>query len=123
MAPLFGCSRSAVPRRTRTPRFAVLSAFGTGWIYVGGEITAARDLLEAAVRAALAANTLNEAGRRIAAIVYPRSPEYRLPGAVAIVAARTFAVPRVARCRGRMLHDAPSRAITHHAARGTRARG
>jgi predicted NBD/HSP70 family sugar kinase len=74
---------------------AVVSAYNPKRVYVGGEVTAAWDLVEEPLRAALAENTLTEAAR--ATPIYPDSnpAEYRLMGAVALVAAPTFAALRV----------------------------
>lgn len=74
---------------------AVVNAFNPGRIFVGGEITAAWELLEQPMRAALVERTITQAARETP-IVADRNPaEYRLLGAVAIVAAPTFAAPRV----------------------------
>lgn len=74
---------------------AVVSAYNPKRVYIGGEVTAAWDLVEAPLRAALAENTLTDATRETP--VYPDSnpAEYRLLGAVALVAAPTFAALRV----------------------------
>lgn len=65
-------------------------------IYVGGEITAAWDLIEGAVRGALGERALTPGAaateiRPVAALEYPR-----LQGAAALVAAPAFAAPVVA---------------------------
>jgi N-acetylglucosamine repressor len=74
---------------------AVVSAFNPGLIFIGGEITAAWEIVEPPLRAALRENTLTEATRSTP-IVPDRDPaEYRLLGAVAIVAAKAFAAPTV----------------------------
>ena len=75
---------------------AVVSAFNPGRIYVGGEITAAWELLEGPLRDALAAEMLADATRSTPVVPDRRPAEYRLLGAVALVAAPTFAAPRVA---------------------------
>jgi N-acetylglucosamine repressor len=74
---------------------AVVSAFNPKRIYVGGEVTAAWNLLEGPMREALVEGTLTDAAR--ATPVYPDTnpAEYRLLGAVTLVAAPTFALPRV----------------------------
>jgi predicted NBD/HSP70 family sugar kinase len=74
---------------------AVVSAYNPKRVYIGGEVTAAWSVLEAPLRAALAENTLTDAAR--ATPVYPDTnpAEYRLLGAVALVAAPTFAALRV----------------------------
>jgi N-acetylglucosamine repressor len=72
---------------------AVVSAFNPGRIYVGGEITAAWELLDGPIRRALVEDTLTDVARATP-VVPDRSPaEYRLLGAVALVAAPTFAAP------------------------------
>ena len=74
---------------------AVVSAFNPGRIFVGGEITAAWDIVEAPLREALREGALTDATRSTP-IVPDRDPaEYRLLGAVAIVAAKAFAAPTV----------------------------
>ncbi len=74
---------------------AVVSAFNPGRIYVGGEVTAAWELIEGPLRRVLAEETLTAAARATP-VVPDRSPgEYRLLGAVALVAAPTFAAPSV----------------------------
>ncbi|GLC23901.1 ROK family transcriptional regulator [Roseisolibacter agri] len=74
---------------------ALVSVFNPGRIFVGGEITAAWDLLDAPVRRALVEDTLTDAARATS-VVPDRSPaEYRLLGAVALLAASTYAAPRV----------------------------
>ncbi|MEP6494842.1 MAG: ROK family protein, partial [bacterium] len=64
-------------------------------IYIGGEVTAAWGLLEPSIRAVLSSETLTDAAR--ATPVYPDAnpAEYRLLGAVALVAAPSFAALRV----------------------------
>lgn len=74
---------------------AVVSAFNPKRIYVGGEITAAWDLLEAPIREELAAGTLTDATRGTPVYADANPAEYRLLGAVALVAAPSFAAPRV----------------------------
>jgi len=72
---------------------AVVSAFNPGRIYVGGEVTAAWEVIERPMREALVAETLTDAGHATP-IVPDRDPaEYRLQGAVALVAAPAFAAP------------------------------
>jgi predicted NBD/HSP70 family sugar kinase len=75
---------------------SVINAFDPGCVYIGGEITLAWDLVEGAVRAALAERTLTSAAaateiRPVAAIEHPR-----LQGAAALVTAPAFAAPVVA---------------------------
>jgi predicted NBD/HSP70 family sugar kinase len=74
---------------------AVIGAFNPKRIYIGGEVTAAWDLLEPAIRDVLTAETLTGPAR--ATPVYPDAnpAEYRLLGAVALVSAPSFAALRV----------------------------
>ncbi len=75
---------------------AVVSAFSPGRLYLGGEITAGWSFIEGPMRQALADGTLTDAAR-CTPIVPDRQPDlYRLLGAVALVAAPTFAAPQVA---------------------------
>ncbi|MBV9880102.1 MAG: ROK family transcriptional regulator [Gemmatirosa sp.] len=74
---------------------AVISAFNPGRVYVGGEVTAAWELLEGPIREALREETLTTAARATPVVPDRRPAEYRLLGAVALVAAPTYAVPRV----------------------------
>lgn len=74
----------------------VINALSPSRIYIGGEITNAWDLIEPTVRAALSERALissiaETALHTAAATEYPR-----LRGATALVAAPTFAAPRVA---------------------------
>ena len=73
----------------------VVSAFNPKRVYVGGEITAAWDLLEQPIREELAEGTLIEVTRATPVYPDPNPAEYRLLGAVALVAAPSFAAPRV----------------------------
>jgi predicted NBD/HSP70 family sugar kinase len=73
----------------------VVSAFNPKRVYVGGEITAAWDLLEQPIREELSEGTLIEATRSTPVYPDPNPAEYRLLGAVALVAAPSFAAPRV----------------------------
>ncbi len=74
---------------------AVVSAFNPKRIYVGGEVTAAWALLEKPMREALIEGTLTEAARNTAVFPDTDPAEYRLLGAVTLVAAPGFALPRV----------------------------
>ncbi len=74
----------------------VINAIDPECIDIGGEITAAWGLIESIVREALAERVMTEAAARtpvqiVGTIEYPR-----LRGAAALVAAPTFAAPRVA---------------------------
>lgn len=75
---------------------SVINAIDPSFIYIGGEITEAWDLIESQVREAVAERTLTrELGkttiRVVPAIEYPR-----LRGAIALVTAPAFAAPKVA---------------------------
>jgi N-acetylglucosamine repressor len=75
---------------------SVVIAYDPARVYVGGEITAAWDLIESTVRAGLAERMLTPAAtaldlRTVAASEYPR-----LQGAAALVTAPAFAAPVVA---------------------------
>jgi len=75
---------------------SVVNAVDPARIYIGGEIAAAWDLIELAVRGALKERTLRPVGRNVDIIVVPASDYPRLKGAVALVAAPSFAAPVVA---------------------------
>lgn len=75
---------------------SIINAIDPARIYVGGEITAAWDLIEPTVREGLAERALTPAAsnpdiRVVSAVDYPR-----LRGAAALVAAPAFAAPAVA---------------------------
>lgn len=74
---------------------AVVSVLNPKRIYVGGEITAAWDLIEGPIREELTKNTLTEAARMTPVYRDERTERYRLLGAIALVAAPGFAAPRV----------------------------
>ncbi|MDF1503535.1 ROK family protein [Roseisolibacter sp. H3M3-2] len=74
---------------------AMVSAFNPGRIYVGGEITAAWELLDGPIRRALVEDTLTDAARATPVVPDRNPAEYRVLGAVALVAAPTYAAPRV----------------------------
>jgi N-acetylglucosamine repressor len=74
----------------------VINVLDPGRVYIGGEITAAWDLIEATIRAALAERALTPGAtstpiRSVSASEYPR-----LQGAAALVTAPAFAAPVVA---------------------------
>jgi predicted NBD/HSP70 family sugar kinase len=74
----------------------VINALNPDCVVIGGEITTAWDLVESIVRTSLAERTLTPAAARTpihiaAAVEFPR-----LRGAAALVAAPTFAAPRIA---------------------------
>jgi predicted NBD/HSP70 family sugar kinase len=65
-------------------------------IYLAGEITAAWDLIEGTVRQALAERALTESAARTPLRLSVAHESSRLKGAAALVAAPSFAAPRVA---------------------------
>ena len=65
-------------------------------IYLAGEITAAWDLIEGAVRSAIAERALTDAAARTPLHVTSAQEYPRLRGAAALIAAPTYAAPRVA---------------------------
>lgn len=65
-------------------------------IYLAGEITTAWDLIENSVRNAMSERTLTEAAARTPLRVTSTEDYPRLRGAAALIAAPTFAAPRVA---------------------------
>lgn len=74
----------------------VINALNPSRIFVGGEITAAWDLIEAEVRAAVIEGSFTAAAVTTP-IIPEQSIEYpRLRGATALVSAQAFAAPRVA---------------------------
>src|SRR5205085_12051438 len=74
----------------------VINVINPGSIYLAGEITTAWDLIESSVREALAERALTEAAARTPLCVESAQDHPRLRGAAALIAAPTFAAPRVA---------------------------
>jgi predicted NBD/HSP70 family sugar kinase len=74
---------------------AIVNALNPAQIVVGGEITAAWELIEPALRAAVAERALTPAAA-LTPIVADRAAYPRLRGATALVAAPSFAAPEVA---------------------------
>jgi predicted NBD/HSP70 family sugar kinase len=74
----------------------VVNVLNPDSIYLAGEITTAWDLIERNVRAALAARALTQAAARTPLRVAATHEYPRLRGAAALIAAPTFAAPRVA---------------------------
>ena len=74
----------------------VVAALNPARIYIGGEITAAWDLIEDTVRTALAERSLTEATLNTPIEIAAPGGYPRLRGAVALVAAPAYAAPRVA---------------------------
>ena len=75
---------------------AVVNALDPATVYVGGEITAAWDLIEPPLRAALADRALTPAVAAISIRPVPPIEYPRLRGAAALVTAPAFAAPVVA---------------------------
>jgi N-acetylglucosamine repressor len=75
---------------------SVVNAIDPSHVYIGGEITAAWDLIEATVRAGLSERALTPAAGATPIVVVPPEQYPRLRGAAALVAARSFAGEGVA---------------------------
>ena len=75
---------------------SVVNAIDPSRVYIGGEITAAWDLIEATVRAALAERALTPSAGATPITVVPPEHYPRLRGAAALVAAPAFAKTVVA---------------------------
>ncbi len=75
---------------------SVVNAVDPARIYIGGELTAAWDLVEGTVRGSLKERTLRPVGRHVEIVVVPASDYPRLKGAAALVSAPSFAAPVVA---------------------------
>ena len=75
---------------------SVINALNPACVYVGGEITLAWDLIEGAVRAALAERVLTPAAAATELRVVAATEHPRLQGAAALVIAPAFAAPVVA---------------------------
>jgi N-acetylglucosamine repressor len=75
---------------------SVVNAIDPSQVYIGGEITAAWDLIEATVRAALAERALTPSAGATPIVIVPPEQYPRLRGAVALVAAPSFAGEGVA---------------------------
>jgi N-acetylglucosamine repressor len=74
----------------------IVNAINPDGIYLSGEITTAWDLIEGTVRSALAERALTEAAARTPVRISSSQEFPRLRGAAALIAAPTFAAPRVA---------------------------
>jgi N-acetylglucosamine repressor len=74
----------------------IVNVINPGSIHLGGEITTAWDLIESTVRAALSERALTEAAAQTPLRVASAQDQPRLRGAAALIAAPTFAAPRVA---------------------------
>jgi N-acetylglucosamine repressor len=75
---------------------SIVNAVDPACVYVGGEITAAWDLIEGTVRTALGERALTAAAARTELRPVPVHEHSRLHGAAALVAAPAFAAPVVA---------------------------
>jgi predicted NBD/HSP70 family sugar kinase len=75
---------------------SVVNAIDPSRVYIGGEITAAWDLIEATVRAGLAERALTPPAGATPITIVPPEQYPRLRGAAALVAAPSFAERRVA---------------------------
>jgi len=74
----------------------IVNSINPDGIYLAGEITIAWDLIEDTVRAAMAERILTDAAARTPLKVTSTQEHPRLRGAAALIAAPTFAAPRVA---------------------------
>jgi N-acetylglucosamine repressor len=74
----------------------IVNVINPDCIYLSGEMTTAWDLIEGVVRKALAERALTEAAARTPLRVTSTQDYPRLRGAAALIAAPTFAAPRVA---------------------------
>ncbi len=74
----------------------IVSALNPARIYVGGEITGAWDLIEPLLRAEVTRRALTRTAAATPLLPQPVSPNPRLRGAIALVAAPIFAAPQVA---------------------------
>jgi predicted NBD/HSP70 family sugar kinase len=74
---------------------AVVAALNPKRIYLGGEVTAAWDIIEAPLRQALAEGTLTPAAQSTPIFAAGATAEYRLLGAIALVSAPSYAAPKV----------------------------
>ena len=70
---------------------AVVNVIDPSHLYISGEITAAWDLIEATVRAALAERVLTQSAGATPIVIVPPEQYPRLRGAAALVAAQSFA--------------------------------
>jgi N-acetylglucosamine repressor len=75
---------------------SVVNAYDPARVYIGGEITAAWDLIAATVRAGLAERMLTPAASDLDIRVVATADNQRLQGAAALVTAPAFAAPVVA---------------------------
>jgi len=74
----------------------IVNAINPDCIYLSGEITTAWDMIEGMVRKGLGERALTEAAARTPLLLTSTQDYPRLKGAAALIAAPTFAAPRVA---------------------------
>ncbi|HVG38141.1 MAG TPA: ROK family protein, partial [Pyrinomonadaceae bacterium] len=74
----------------------VINALNPARVYLSGEITGAWHLIETTVRMALSERALTSGAAETKLLIEPHADHPRLRGAAALVAAPTFAAPRVA---------------------------
>ena len=70
---------------------AVVNVIDPSHVYLSGEVTAAWDLIEGTVRAALAERVLTQSAGATPVVIVPPEQYPRLRGAAALIAARSFA--------------------------------
>ena len=75
---------------------AIVNTVNPDAIYLAGELTTAWDLIKGTVRSAMAERTLTEAAAETPLRVTSAQEYPRLRGAAALIAAPTYAAPRVA---------------------------
>lgn len=75
---------------------SVINAIDPSFVYIGGEITEAWDLIESQVRGAIRERTLTRELGRTSIRIVPAVEHPRLRGAIALVTAPAFAAPKVA---------------------------
>jgi predicted NBD/HSP70 family sugar kinase len=75
---------------------SIINSIDPGTVYIGGEVTAAWDLIESSVRAALKERALTDLTARTDIRPVSVDEHPRLRGAAALVAAPAFAAPKVA---------------------------
>jgi predicted NBD/HSP70 family sugar kinase len=75
---------------------SVVNAIDPSHVYIGGEIIAAWDLIEATVRAGLAERALTPSAGAMPIVIVPPEQYPRLRGAAALIAASSFAKGLVA---------------------------
>jgi len=74
----------------------IINVINPDCIYMAGEITTAWDMIETTVRQAIAERALTESAGRTPVRITSTQEHPRLRGAAALIAAPTFAAPRVA---------------------------